>query len=495
MLTYQQSKNSFPWIAVKRPFRWMFALLAIYLCLCAAIMTVSERKLTFYIPVPSQCEGMPQVTMDGTPMELCCLENTPDGRIKMTVRGLERGQTSIRLNWPQRPDQDEHVFIRTNILHTPVDESTLNFSGCRDLMLCTAVTLFLLMLIVVLHFFWRLKNDFYSYRTAFTGGMSIYAVVIASMFLYVSRDWWHVGRQGTINAMMHYIANSGFMFMLISAPFLLAICLGLIASNLSLVRHEGFRPANLLAAGAALLVIGGFAAVMAVDASFTSGSFEEYRLHACLTSAVTSCFVFMEAMLLGTMLCGVIAAKREPDYDRDFVIIHGCKIASDGRPLPLLRGRIDRALTFAKKQQAATGKELAFIPSGGKGGDECISEAQSIADYLTAKGVGEERLLIEDRSVSTLENMEFSRAIIERNRPGARVAFSTTNYHVFRSGILAKKAGLDAQGMGAKTKWYFWPNAFIREFVGLLATERKALPLLLATMVAFFVALTYLCSY
>ena len=146
-------------------------------------------------------------------------------------------------------------------------------------------------------------------------------------------------------------------------------------------------------------------------------------------------------------------------------------------------------------QQAATGKDLAFVPSGGQGSDECISEGQSIADYLASKGVGEERLLIEDRSVSTLENMEFSRAIIERKMPGAKVAFSTTNYHVFRSGILAKKAGLDAQGMGAETKWYFWPNAFIREFVGLLATERKALPLLLMSMVAFFVTLTYLCSY
>ena len=71
------------------------------------------------------------------------------------------------------------------------------------------------------------------------------------------------------------------------------------------------------------------------------------------------------------------------------------------------------------------------------------------------------------------------------------MAFSTTNYHVFRSGILARQVGLDAQGMGSKTKWYFWPNAFIREFVAMIAAEKKALLIIWAEMVIFFTALTY----
>ena len=62
---------------------------------------------------------------------------------------------------------------------------------------------------------------------------------------------------------------------------------------------------------------------------------------------------------------------------------------------------------------------------------------------------------------------------------------------MFRSGILAKTAGLEAQGMGSPTKWYFWPNAFIREFIGLVVTEKKALLILLAEMIVFFTALTY----
>nr|MCR4838345.1 YdcF family protein [Eubacterium sp.] len=53
------------------------------------------------------------------------------------------------------------------------------------------------------------------------------------------------------------------------------------------------------------------------------------------------------------------------------------------------------------------------------------------------------------------------------------IAFSTTNFHVYRAGILASDAGMNADGMGAKTKWYFWPNALIREFIGMLAREWK----------------------
>ena len=80
---------------------------------------------------------------------------------------------------------------------------------------------------------------------------------------------------------------------------------------------------------------------------------------------------------------------------------------------------------------------------------------------------------MEDRSVSTLENMTFSKQVIDGVKPEAKVAFATTNYHVFRSGIYAIQAGIDADGIGSRTKWYFWPNAFVREFIALLSTKIK----------------------
>ena len=477
---------------VRRPFRWMLVIVLIYIIACGIAAAHSAGRLSVFLDVPPGIEGQPDIQIEGSPIELEGMETAPNGRLKVTVKGKLPGRTNVTVHWRQREEAEQMLTFRTGPMHFAIEDGTLNFTGCQGILMLTAVMLLLLTLIVAMHFYWRMKHDFYSYRTAFTGGMAIYAFVMTFLFLYVSRDWWRNDPQGTVNAILSFFSCSGHEFMYLTAPVLFCICLGLIISNLSLVRHEGLRPANLLAAAAAFLVIVGFAITVAVDESFTSGSYEEYRLHALLTSGVTSCFVFMEAMLLGTMLCGVIAAKREPEYDRDSVIIHGCKIGEDGKPLPLLRGRIDRALAFAKKQREKTGKEVIFIPSGGQGPDECISEGQCIADYLAAKGVPPEHMLVEERSVSTLENMEFSKAIIDRKKPGANVAFSTTNYHVFRSGMLAKKAGLDAQGMGSKTKWYFWPNAFIREFAALLVTERKAMLPMLCLLIAFFMAITYI---
>ena len=69
--------------------------------------------------------------------------------------------------------------------------------------------------------------------------------------------------------------------------------------------------------------------------------------------------------------------------------------------------------------------------------------------------------------------MVFSKKIADELVENANITFSTTNYHIFRSGMFSAKAGMKAHGIGAKTRWYFWPNAQMREFIGLLASEWK----------------------
>ena len=63
---------------------------------------------------------------------------------------------------------------------------------------------------------------------------------------------------------------------------------------------------------------------------------------------------------------------------------------------------------------------------------------------------------------------------------------ATTNYHVFRSYVLSKKHGLRSQGISAKTKWYFYPNAFLREFVGLLNDKKIVIALILIAMILLY---------
>lgn len=90
-------------------------------------------------------------------------------------------------------------------------------------------------------------------------------------------------------------------------------------------------------------------------------------------------------MLIGAIICGIIAARRQPPYDRDYIIILGCGISRDGSLLPLIRGRVDRAIDFYNKQLAQTGKKAVFVPSGGQGDDEIISEGEAMRYYLISK--------------------------------------------------------------------------------------------------------------
>ena len=88
--------------------------------------------------------------------------------------------------------------------------------------------------------------------------------------------------------------------------------------------------------------------------------------------------------------------------------------------------------------------------------------------------------------------MLFSRDIIRADGKKGKVAYATTNYHVFRSGLMARRVGLRAVGMGAKTKWYFWPNAAVREFVGILTEHRLKQALILGGMILLYSVATLL---
>jgi uncharacterized SAM-binding protein YcdF (DUF218 family) len=211
-----------------------------------------------------------------------------------------------------------------------------------------------------------------------------------------------------------------------------------------------------------------------------------------LTNLLAAVYLYFECMMLGTMAADAIAARYEPERDRDFIIVLGCAIRRDGTPTPLLRGRLERALRFARAQETATGKAPVFVLSGGQGSDECVSEAECMRRWLAEQGVPAEQMLLEDRSTDTAENMAFSKALIQERNPAAKIAFSTTNYHVFRSGLKARRVKMRAVGMGCRSKWYFWPNAAVREFVGLLTQHRGKQLLILLGLLLSYAGLTLL---
>ena len=134
---------------------------------------------------------------------------------------------------------------------------------------------------------------------------------------------------------------------------------------------------------------------------------------------------------------------------------------------------MDRAIDFAKNQKKEANKDIIYIPSGGKGSDEIISESEAMRNYLIENGINSKNIIIENKSTSTNENMQFSKEKINEINKDGKIAFSTTNYHVFRSGVIANNEGIDCEGMGSTTKWYFYSNALIREFIANLLSQRR----------------------
>ena len=340
-------------------------------------------------------------------------------------------------------------------------------------------------------FFMQIQYNPYSYNTIYYMGFGLFLLAVLVIHIVITVRLLRYPENYRVHEILNTLLNSAKTYMLLSAPFILCFSAALCVSNVSLIQHEGKRLVNVLGIILSFLLLAGEAFLFFAD-RYVSGSQREVMLHDLFVNLFAAVYLYFECMLIGAIVADQIAARYEPEPDKDFVIILGCGIRKDGTPSPLLRGRIDRALSFAEKQKALNGREPIFVTSGGQGPDEPISESASMKRYLLEQGVPEERIIEEDRSTCTFENMKFSKEKIMAVDPRGKVAFSTTNYHVFRSGLYARRVKMRAVGMSADTKWYFWPNASVREFVGLLTEHRLKQALVFGGLLVTYVALTLL---
>ena len=336
----------------------------------------------------------------------------------------------------------------------------------------------------------QLEYNPYSYNTILYPGFALFVLFLFLTHAYITiRCFCDPGGYKAVE-MLFTLVHSAKNYILLTMPLLIAFSISLFVSNISLIRHEGGRFVNILGIILAFLILAGAVVIALLD--LYSATTEKGSLAANLiVNLLAAFYLYFECMILGAIIADTIAARYIPEPDKDFLIVLGCGIKKDGTPTPLLRGRLDLALSFYERQIRETGKVPRFVVSGGQGPDEVQSEAASMRDYLIEKGIPEDRILVEDKSTDTAENMRFSKKIIEE-AGGGEVAFFTTNYHVFRAGLKARRVKMRAVGMGAPTKWYFWPNAAVREFVGLLTEHRMKQGLLLLGLSAVYTVLTVL---
>ncbi len=350
------------------------------------------------------------------------------------------------------------------------------------------VTIFLLLRAFRL----QLHYNPYSYNTVYYMGFALFliSVLFNHIRLLIHLVYYMQPEERNMGQIIAMLRTSARTYMLITSPFVLLISVSLCISNIALIRHEGKRFVNILGIILAFLLTGGEIFMILTDSSL-AGYVHFPWLHELVVNLFTAGYLYFECMMIGLMVAYYITSGYQPNYDKDYLIILGCGIRKDGTPCPLLRGRIDRAVTFRNEQLKATGKDLIFVTSGGQGKNEIISESESMKRYLMSRGIPEDHILKEDRSINTYQNMKFSKAKIIEQSPNAKVAFSTSNYHVFRSGLFARRVKMRAVGMGADSKWYFWPNALVREFIGLLTEHRGKQILILSGIVLIHTVLTF----
>jgi len=188
-----------------------------------------------------------------------------------------------------------------------------------------------------------------------------------------------------------------------------------------------------------------------------------------VSGIITYYFLHVAQYIISTMLCNFSRPKKNQDY----IIVLGSWV-KDGKVTPLLASRVDKAIAFYHKQKKERLPPKLLL-SGGKGTDETCSEAQAMKDYALSKGLPEQDILLEDQSISTLENMKFSKKIMDglSNNQPYKCIYATNSYHLLRAGIYARKAGLNINGIGSKTRLYYFPNALLREYIAYLYMHIK----------------------
>lgn len=245
------------------------------------------------------------------------------------------------------------------------------------------------------------------------------------------------------------------------------LILFLFANAAIVLRRESRTLGNLLT-----LLLGIALTIYLLLPNFLPRSLPNWALS--LLGIPTLLLAYFFIVFINFLTSSVLYQLNRPQLNQDFIIILGAGLLNGEKVTPLLAKRIDRGIAFYREQIEKTFSSPVLLMSGGQGKDEHLPEAVAMKRYALEQGVPERDIETEVKSTTTLENMRFCKAIMDKKMPqGYRAIFVSNNYHIFRAGIFARSIGLKADGIGAKTAKYFIPNAFLREFAALLMMNKR----------------------
>ena len=270
------------------------------------------------------------------------------------------------------------------------------------------------------------------------------------------------------NFLYHLVIIGGIIFIIAIALFPFVLIITYFIQGILILKKEGLRLNNVLSLAFSIaLVIYIFVWPLIMPLSSSNIYEKPLLLFADIIYKIFS-FIFIYLLFLMAMYCvsailNLIHIGKGKNLD--YIIVLGAGIKGK-RVTPLLASRIDKGIELLKYNPSAK-----LIFSGGMGPREDIPEGVSMADYAKQNGVSEEKIIIEDKSKNTYENLLFSSKLMDKENPN--IALVTTSYHVFRALVFAKKLNIPCIGYGSKTKWYFTLNALIREYIGYLSISYR----------------------
>ena len=182
--------------------------------------------------------------------------------------------------------------------------------------------------------------------------------------------------------------------------------------------------------------------------------------------------LLLRRVICGALLAGILAFvvaegcifahyRDAGRPDLDYIIVLGAQMKPAG-PSVVLKFRLDAAYEYLIENE-----NTVCVVSGGQGANEPCTEAQGMYDYLVERGIAPERIIKEDKSHNTSQNINYSSAFLDREKDS--VGIVTNNFHIFRATHIARKSGYQQVcGIAAPSELLLQANNMLREFMGVM---------------------------
>ena len=179
--------------------------------------------------------------------------------------------------------------------------------------------------------------------------------------------------------------------------------------------------------------------------------------------------------LLGVLLFGMLsfawieilvfqAAKSDRGVNTKHAVVLGAGLRGD-QPSQTLKTRLDKGVEYLRENP-----EAQIVVAGGLGAAASLAEAEVMKRYLTAQGIDEKRILKEEKSTTTDENLKFSKELLiaREGLPVQAITVITSDYHLYRAKQIAGKYYPQVYALAAESAPMVKINYAIREYFAVI---------------------------